>query len=398
LKIILPGIFTVVLALFIAQRFFPEIQMNFLTVVTIPGGSQVFINGDRAGVSPLTRFVPGNRVFVRAEKEGFVSRDSLFQFSSDTLFLQLQEKSLLVINTDPPSCRVFSGSYSGVSPCSISVVPGIPVEITVIGELGILVSRTLNILTPGTRLVNITMPREFTDSASGSDFMVISEDLLPFPLSTVTVGKSEVTAEQFAAFMNYVDPDMFTDYGCLRGRTCLMDSILICNWKGPVAFNSDNTAYSPLPGMENHPMVGVTRAGAEWYCRWLSSISETGLEYRLPSREEWENLALAGGGLAVNLSDVNETILMRHPEINDGWARTAPAGSMGASPWGLYDMQGNVWEWTSSEGIAMGGSWLSSREDCRAGSFTALDNQLGYPFVGFRVVASGCPSDSIQAQ
>jgi len=396
LKKILPGIFVIVLSLFIAQRFFPQIKMNSLTVVTIPQQAEVFINGVPAGNSPLTRFIPGDGVYVLVEKNGFISADSLFQSASDTLFLQLQERSFLVVITDPSSCQIISNGYSGFSPCSIAVEPGVPVQITAIGEQGYSVTRTVNVLTPGTKLVNITVPHEFTDTATGLVFMVIPQDLLPFAMGPITVGKYEVTAEQFAEFMNDVDPDLFAGSECLRGRTSLMDSVLKCNWKGPVGFNSDTTAYSPLPGMENHPMAGVTRSGAEWYCSWLSGKSETKQQYRLPDIEEWENLAAVGADLPVNLSDACETILTRHPEINDGWARTSPAGAMGTSSWGLCDMQGNVWEWTSTEGVAMGGSWLSSANDCSAGSSILLDDQLGYPFVGFRIVATGRPQVFVQ--
>lgn len=370
--------------------------MKQLTVVTIPGGASISINGVSAGITPLTRLVPGDGVYVLVEKEGFFQSDSLVQSPLDTLFLQLRAGCLLVVNTSPPGCQIISHRFSGLSPCSLVVESGYSVEITALGEMGISVTRTVNVLTPGTRLVKIVLPCEFIDSANGFNLVVVPRDLLPYAMGPLTVGRYEVTVSQFADFMNAVDPEMLTDFSSLQGRTCLMDSILKCNWRGPAGFNADTTAYAPLEGMNAHPMVGMTRSGAEWYCEWLSATSNSGLAFRLPYRDEWEILASAGSDITVNLSDINETILGRHPELDDGWPQTAPSGALGRSDWGLCEMQGNVWEWTLSEHTAIGGSWFSSSEDCLEGSVIMLDDCLGYPFVGFRVVASGDPEDIIR--
>lgn len=367
--------------------------MKQLTVVTIPGGAVVTVNGVGSGFSPLTQFVPSSGVFIQVEKDGFFPSDSLVQFPTDTLFLQLKEGCLIVVNTNPPGCQIISHDFSGISPCSLVVESGSTVDITAFGEMGISVIRTVNVLTPGTRVVEIAVPYEFTDPATGFNFSVIPRDLLPFAMGPLTAGRYEVTALQFSDFMNSVDPFLLRDSFSLRGRTCLMDSILKCNWKGPVGFNNDTTAYAPFEAMDNYPMVGMTWTGASWYCEWFSLQSSTGLEFRLPYCDEWGLLATPGADISVNLSDVNETILTRHPELDDGWLETAPSGAMGRSSWGLCEMQGNVWEWTMSEGIAVGGSWLSSVEDCRSESRIELKDNLGFPFVGFRVVATGFPVD-----
>ncbi len=394
MKKILPGILLIVLSVFIAERFFPQIRMKQLTVVTIPGGALVSINGVPAGFSPLKQFVPYGGVFVVAEKDGFFLSDSLVKLPLDTLFLQLREGCLLVVNTNPPGCHIISHDYSGISPCSLVVESGNSVEITALGEMGISVTRTVNVLTPGARVVELAVPYEFTDQTGGFVFSVIPRDLLPFAMGPLTVGRYEVTVSQFTDFMNAVDPWLLTDSLSIRGRTCLMDSILKCNWRCSVGFNIDTTAYAPLEGTNDYPMVGMTWNAAEWYCDWFSSTGSTGLEFRLLNANEWRILAEPGADVPVNLSDINETILSRHPELNDGWRESAPAGVLGQSSFGLCAMQGNVWEWTFSEGIAVGGSWLSSVEDCRAGSIIKLSDNLGYPFVGFRIVATGFPTDN----
>lgn len=98
------------------------------------------------------------------------------------------------------------------------------------------------------------------------------------------------------------------------------------------------------------------------------------------------------GGRLLNLSDSNEGMLRRHPSIDDGFSHTAPAGSFPCNGWGLYDMAGNVWEYclpadSGGAPVALGGGWLSSAEDCGADAVMVPDTGLGYPFVGFRLAA-----------
>ena len=91
--------------------------------------------------------------------------------------------------------------------------------------------------------------------------------------------------------------------------------------------------------------MNVSWYDAQEYVSWLSS--ETGRRYRLPSEAEWEYAARAGTTTAYWWG--NEVGQSR--TICDGcgsqWddEMTAPVGSLGPNPWGLYDMHGNVWEW-----------------------------------------------------
>jgi len=397
LKRILPVILLLLAAVFIAVRIFPRITMKELTVVTIPQGAFVYFNGVESGISPLTRFIPGEGVYLMAEKEGFFPRDTLVESTPDTVFLQLSQGCVVIVNTIPTSCSVQSGVFSGVSPCSIVVRPGNPIDVTVTGTMGLSVTRTVNVLSSDIKLVNITVPYLFTDTVSELDFAVLPADLLPFGVGPITVARNETTVAQFTDFMNSVDSLLVTEPYGVQGRTVLLDSIMKSSWHGPVGFNFDTTSYASFPGMEDHPITGVTRRGAELYCIWLTENSSSGLTFRLPDPYDWSSLAVPGKDLPPNLSDSSEVILSRHPGLNDGWAQTAPSGAMGYSEWGLGNMQGNVWEWTSEPGTAVGGSWLSSVSDCTADAVISLDEDMGYPFVGFRVVASGVPRNIIRS-
>ena len=95
-------------------------------------------------------------------------------------------------------------------------------------------------------------------------------------------------------------------------------------------------------GKKNHPMVKVTWSEAQSYCEWAGG--------RLPTEAEWE-YAARGGLDGLKYTWGNER---SHEEANfwrsggrDVWKHTAPVASFPANRFGLYDMSGNVYEWTS---------------------------------------------------
>lgn len=126
------------------------------------------------------------------------------------------------------------------------------------------------------------------------------------------------------------------------------------------------------------PVESVSWNDALEFCRKLSSL--TGRKYRLPTEAEWEYAARAGNSTAVGSVDAL------------GWCgsnsanRTHPVGQKQANAFGLYDMYGNVWEWTESKyrpypfqatdgredvqltdvRVLRGGSWESATRACRA--------------------------------
>jgi len=176
---------------------------------------------------------------------------------------------------------------------------------------------------------------------------------------------------------------------------------------------------SALTGLENHPVVHVAYEDAMAYALWAGK--------RLPSEAEWE--AAARGGLDNTAYAWGDTL---EPDgqlkanywqgdfpwrntLADGYLRTSPVGSYPPNGWGLFDMIGNVWEWTkdpyrtaaemaaaacgcsarSHPGIerhvVKGGSHLCAPDYCQryrpaARLAQALDTTTSH--VGFRCVAS----------
>jgi formylglycine-generating enzyme required for sulfatase activity len=99
-------------------------------------------------------------------------------------------------------------------------------------------------------------------------------------------------------------------------------------------------------GKEDHPVVHVSWSDALTYCRWLSRM--TGKAYGLPGEAEWEKGARGTDGRVYPWGNQWDATYCNSGESGKG--ETTPVGTypQGASPYGLLDMAGNVWEWTRS--------------------------------------------------
>lgn len=167
------------------------------------------------------------------------------------------------------------------------------------------------------------------------------------------------------------------------------------------------------------PAIDVRQTDALDYCAWLSR--ETGQRYRLPTEQEWEYACRAGVATAYPYGDQigpddavynpNKGLDPNQPKcqrpLADRFARCGAkeVGGLRPNRWGLFDMIGNVWEFTSSPWtrdhataaehpaagspqaiVTKGGSWFDGAADCRAAArCRRLENELDIN-LGFRVV------------
>lgn len=159
-------------------------------------------------------------------------------------------------------------------------------------------------------------------------------------------------------------------------------------------------------GEKGFPALGMSQHAATEYCKWLSY--KTGKKYRLPTEAEWEFACRAGSSTAYFWGDDAAQAKEYGWYQENSKATTQPIGKLKPNKLGLYDMVGNVAEWTSKEskeapGVARGGGFSEPVAKLRCAArmvetpeWNELDPQSppsiwwlsAADFVGFRVVRS----------
>lgn len=102
----------------------------------------------------------------------------------------------------------------------------------------------------------------------------------------------------------------------------------------------------PPAELANYPVVDVTWDEAVACCDWLSS--EVNLALRLPSEAEWERAARGDDTRIYPWGDQADPTMMNIKESMRGGLALVGSYPQAASPFGVYDLAGNIWEWTSS--------------------------------------------------
>jgi sulfatase modifying factor 1 len=117
------------------------------------------------------------------------------------------------------------------------------------------------------------------------------------------------------------------------------------NWRHPYG------PKSTIQGLDNHPVVHVTYADALAYARWAGKDLPTEAEWEYAARGGMDQAEFAWGDvLAPEGRQMANTWQGAFPFQNlaqDGFERTSPVTAFPPNGYGLYDMIGNVWEWTS---------------------------------------------------
>jgi formylglycine-generating enzyme len=116
-------------------------------------------------------------------------------------------------------------------------------------------------------------------------------------------------------------------------------------WEHPYGLGSS------IRGLDDHPVVHVTFADAEAYARWANKELPTEAEWEFAARSGLDNAEFAWGDQFIPggryLANTWQGTFPCENLKSDGYERTSPVTAFPPNAYGLYDMIGNVWEWTT---------------------------------------------------
>jgi formylglycine-generating enzyme required for sulfatase activity len=146
----------------------------------------------------------------------------------------------------------------------------------------------------------------------------------------------------FAGSLVFLKPDGRID---TRDFTNWWHWIQGADWRHPTGPDSG------LDGIEQHPVVHVTFDDAEAYARWAGKSLPTEAEWECAARGGLDGAPYAWGDEFLpgdrHLANTWQGEFPWQNTVRDGYERTSPVGAFPPNGYGLFDMIGNVWEWTS---------------------------------------------------
>ena len=222
-------------------------------------------------------------------------------------------------------------------------------------------------------------------------------------LRSFWIDQNEVTNTMYASFLNEQGNK---SEGGNPGFDSSDEDVLIWFYGGE---------WIPKKGYENHPVIEITWYGASAYCEWVGR--------RLPVEAEWEISARGPQGLIFpygnrfdsSVANVDDETFLSEERVDcgssgcDGFSRTSQVGSFpqGVSPYGLFDMSGNVWEWVmdwfeaypggdpnahekfgQTYRVMRGGGWLAVAEFARTSY-----REISFPYDSYADVGFRCAVD-----
>jgi len=228
-------------------------------------------------------------------------------------------------------------------------------------------------------------------------------------ITSFALGRTEITRGQFAEFVK--------SSGYITGDKC---------WtleNGTYEERKGDWREPGYPQDDNHPVACINWNDALAYAEWMSQ--KTGKQYRLPTEAEWEYAArgntktarywgvnpdeacgYANGADKTAQATIQGATSWSVHHCTDGFAYTAAVARFKPNAYGLYDMLGNVWEWTEdsyhdsyngaptdgsawqgggAKRVLRGGSWNNSPRNVRAAVRNMDNPEIRFSSFGFRL-------------
>lgn len=220
------------------------------------------------------------------------------------------------------------------------------------------------------------------DVARANGWFDHEEDRHMLELPAFRIDLMPVTQAQFAEFVAAGKASPLTiDEATWAAQGFSQDfasQVLRFTWKGG----------SPPSERMDHPVVLVTWSEAEQYCAWRGQLA--GHPRRLPTAAEFEKASRGEGGMTYPWGNTFERAKLN--TADGGPLDTTPVGTYvaGASPYGVLDLAGNVFQWTSTSGtepstkLVKGSAWDDHAGVGRGASSHARKVTARHVIVGFR--------------
>ncbi|MFQ5597535.1 MAG: formylglycine-generating enzyme family protein, partial [Nitrospiria bacterium] len=236
-------------------------------------------------------------------------------------------------------------------------------------------------------------------------------DMVLIPGGSFTMGGEDGDFDEQPKRVIYLDPFYIDKYEVTNESYTRFTKMLK---RSPAIIPVFEDDVNLLKG-DKQPVVGVTWIDAVAYCKWAGN--------RLPTEAEWEKAARGEDGMKWPWGETFDHKAVNGRGEEDGFKYSAPVGSFerGRSPYGIYDMAGNVSEWVADwydqfyykdapfknpkgpkdPGIIKvlsyrGGSYHSTSHDLRASKrFGGAHPERGESTVGIRCARDYSPEDAI---